>query len=149
VKKRLFFFEKKNQKTRAMTDEANSLSGIWHGQYSYPVAKQPTPFVATLLDAGGALSGSITEKSTLPPRVGEALYAVVRGTRDGAAVTFQKSYEGDDPRYQIVAYEGLVSGDGTEIEGTWRTGGWQGKFLMIRGAPATASLSRGILEPTR
>ena len=113
---------------------SEDLSGLWHGQFDYPNHQPPTPFVATLLDQEGAVSGAITENSTLPPRVGEPLYAVVRGRRSGLAVSFRKSYETDDPRYQVVNYEGRVSSDGTEIEGSWRTGGWQGRFLMIRGA---------------
>ncbi len=126
-----------------------NLSGLWHGQYSYPTAKAAVPFIATLLEASGALSGSITEKSTLPPRVGEALYAVVRGQRDGTTVSFVKYYESDDERYQVVAYEGRVTGDGTEIEGIWRIGGFQGKFLMIRGTQRAVSAEQGVLETIR
>jgi hypothetical protein len=132
-----------------MTFSSEDLSGLWHGQYSYPTAKSAVPFVATLLDTQGVLSGSITEKSTLPPRVGAALYAVVRGQRDGATVSFVKSYESDDERYQVVNYEGRVSGDGTEIEGVWRIAAWQGKFLMIRGTQRGASVEKGILEKVR
>jgi hypothetical protein len=124
-----------------------NLSGLWHGQYSYPAGPPPVPFVATLLDADGALSGSVTEKSILPPRIGEALFATVRGLRDGASVSFVKSYETDDERYQLVTYDGRLSGDFTEIEGTWRTGPWHGKFLMIRGAGAAVSQRRAVLQP--
>jgi hypothetical protein len=132
-----------------MTLSSANLSGLWHGQYSYPMAKAPVPFIATLLDAEGALTGSITEKSTLPPRAGEALYAVVRGQRDGASVSFVKYYESDDERYQVVRYEGQVSGDGTEIEGVWRIEEWQGKFLMIRGTQRGAAVEKGVLEKVR
>ena len=40
------------------------------------------------------------------------------------------------PRYlSAVAYQGMLSGDGTEIEGAWLIpGGNWGKFLMIRSA---------------
>ncbi len=131
------------------TPSAEDLSGLWHGQYSYPTAKAPVPFVATLLDAGGALSGSITEKSTLPPRAGEVLYATVAGQREGACVRFIKSYESDDPRYQTVAYDGQVSGDGSEIEGIWNIRGWQGRFLMIRGTSRGVAAVTGVLETAK
>jgi hypothetical protein len=126
-----------------------NLSGLWHGQFDYPNQQPPTPFVATLLDQDGAVSGAITENSTLPPRAGEPLYAVVRGRRSGLAVSFRKAYETDDPRYQVVSYEGRVSGDGTEIEGTWRTGGWQGRFLMIRGTSRAAIVQTDIQATVR
>jgi hypothetical protein len=127
--------------------DPENLSGLWHGQYNYPTAKEPVAFIANLIDGGGTLGGSITEKSTLPPRVGQALFATIRGIRDGAAVSFAKTYQSDDPRYTVVRYEGQVSADATEIEGTWRTGGWTGKFLMIRGRAGAAATSRGVLEP--
>jgi hypothetical protein len=130
-------------------DAPQNLSGLWHGQYSYPKGPPPVPFTASLLDMDGALSGSVTEKSILPPRLGEALYATVCGQRDGASVSFSKSYETDDPRYQVVTYEGRVSGDGTEIEGTWRVAGWQGRFLMIRGATRDAGVETRIFETVR
>jgi hypothetical protein len=127
------------------TDPEN-LSGLWHGQYNYPTAKEPVAFIANLIDGGGTLGGSITEKSTLPPRLGEVLFAVIRGTRDGSSVHFAKTYESDDPRYTVVRYEGQVSADATEIEGTWSTGGWAGKFLMVRGREGAGAEARGILE---
>ncbi len=121
--------------TTGMTDaDPSNLTGIWHGQYSYPSARPPVPFVATMLDHGGALTGGITERSTLPPRKGELLAASLAGTRAGSVVTFIKHYDATDPRYGTVAYEGSLNADFTEIEGTWNVTGWGGRFLMIRGA---------------
>src|SRR5690606_27719411 len=36
---------------------AASLTGIWQGIYSYDDGREDAPFVATLLDLGGAISG--------------------------------------------------------------------------------------------
>jgi hypothetical protein len=128
--------------------DTENLSGLWHGQYSYPTARAPVPFTATLLDAGGSLSGSITEKSTLRPRVGEPLYATLRGLREGSAVRFRKTYDTEDERYQVVEYEGRLSADTTEIEGTWQTFGWSGKFLMLRPRGIATATENKIYEPT-
>jgi hypothetical protein len=48
-------------------------------------------------------------------------------------VAFDKSYH-DAPGYDAdVGYQGTVSADGLEIEGSWSLGrGGQGTFLMIR-----------------
>ena len=129
--------------------ETADLSGLWDGQFSYPAARPPTPFQASLLDVAGAISGNITEKSTLPPREGEPLYAVVRGRRDGSEVRFAKSYESDDPRYHVVDYDGQISSDGTEIEGVWRTAGWEGRFLMIRASRRQVAVERMVEELVR
>ncbi len=45
----------------------------------------------------------------------------------------RKSYEAADRDYTVVEYEGILSGDGTEIEGRWTIpGNCSGTFLMIR-----------------
>jgi hypothetical protein len=113
------------------TDRTN-ISGEWQGQYNYPHAKEPVPFAASLMDLDGTLAGVITEKSTLPPNVGEKLYATIRGVRDGNSVVFRKTYKTEDVRYQFVDYEGMLNDESTEIEGVWSTGGWSGRFLMVR-----------------
>jgi hypothetical protein len=114
--------------------DPSNLTGIWHGQYSYPSAKPPTPFVATILDQDGALTGGITERNTLPPNTGEPLAASLAGARAGSMVAFTKRYDETDPRYTTVAYEGTLNADFTEVEGSWNVKGWGGRFLMIRGA---------------
>lgn len=126
-------------------DDAN-LSGLWHGQYTYPNARPPTPFDATLLESEGSLSGSITEKSTLRPHVGRPLYAHVRGTHSGGTVSFQKTYETDDPRYVTLDYEGRVSADFTQITGTWKTPGWSGRFVMVRATRRATVAYRSVAE---
>lgn len=112
---------------------AASLTGLWHGRYSYPIVlRAPVPFSASLIEAEDFLGGSITERAMVGPVRGRTLYATVGGRRAGSAVSFVKSYEAKSGPYTRVAYEGVVSGDGLEIDGEWTTGGWSGRFLMIR-----------------
>jgi hypothetical protein len=54
-----------------------------------------------------------------------------------------KTYDGANPHYVRVAYEGTLSTDGTEIEGRWIVpGSWSGKFLMIRSAGKEEAVRR-------
>ena len=41
-----------------MPKDARNLTGVWQGLYTYPNGESVS-FVATLIDSGGALSGSI------------------------------------------------------------------------------------------
>jgi hypothetical protein len=116
-----------------MADRADSLTGIWHGVFSYPHERSPVSFVATLIEAGRALSGTTHEPCAVGGRPGETLFAMLDGSRQDSAVAFVKTYDGANPLYRTVAYEGRVSGDRTEIEGRWTIPGvWSGRFLMIR-----------------
>lgn len=121
----------------------NNLSGLWHGQFSYANSSRgATDFTATLLDRDGTLTGTTTENCPLPPNEGAALLATLHGTHENADVRFRKDYEPGDPRYRTVQYRGTVNGDGTEIEGTWSIGARNGRFLMIRQAPAETAVRR-------
>jgi hypothetical protein len=42
-----------------------SLTGIWHGIYSYPIARAPVSFVATLIETASAVSGTTHELCTI------------------------------------------------------------------------------------
>ena len=111
-------------------DEApESLTGVWHGQYTYPVSFMPTTaFVATLIDSGGVLGGTTHEATDKGKRV-----AIVDGKREGSHVRFVKIYSPASEDYQDVIYTGTLSADRTEIEGEWLVPGtWAGKFMMIR-----------------
>src|SRR5262245_53660218 len=114
--------------------DARNLTGVWHGIYSYPRGNPPVSFVATLIETASMVSGTTHE--------GEAsgtLFAMVTGRRQGSAVSFVKTYDGTNPDYRTVDYEGRLSGDATEIDGRWTIPGvWSGKFLMIR--------ARGVAE---
>jgi len=122
----------------------DDLTGIWNGLYTYQDGRT-TPFVATLIDCGGAFSGTTHEASTFPPAsAGITLYASLDGVRRAAAVTFVKSYEHPDAFHrEPIHYEGALNGDRTEIEGRWTIARViSGKFLMIRSGGRTVAVKR-------
>jgi hypothetical protein len=126
------------------SESDKNLTGQWQGQYSYPIARTPTPFTASMVETGGVLGGSITERSTLRATLGTPLYATIAGRRDGGHVHFTKTYESTDPGYGVVTYDGQLNADATEIEGRWTTQGWSGKFLMIRAGGKSAATERRV-----
>jgi hypothetical protein len=115
-------------------ESSRKLTGVWQGIYDYPSGGGPTvPFTATLIEAGQSLSGSVHEPCLMPGHRNDTLFATLLGTRDGSAVRFIKTYDGSNPNYTTVVYEGTVNADATEIEGRWRIPrSWSGRFLMIR-----------------
>ena len=123
---------------------AQNLTGIWHGLYSYVDGRPSVSFVATLIEAGSTVSGTTHEPSDRQGSLNHALYATLLGCRQGASVTFLKTYERAGPRhYSAIAYQGMLSGDGTEIEGGWLIpGNSSGKFLMIRSAGKKEAVRR-------
>ncbi len=124
-----------------------NLTGVWHGQYSYPDTRRAAvPFVASLLERGERLSGSVSERATVGPMAGRGLIAQLSGSRQGQIVTFLKRYETGSAPYLTVSYAGGLSEDGTEIEGSWTASGWAGKFLMIRQGSVTQAAERRVLE---
>ncbi len=44
--------------------DKGSLTGVWHGLYSYPAELEPVYFVATLIDAGTSFHG-MTHEATI------------------------------------------------------------------------------------
>jgi hypothetical protein len=123
------------------TDEEN-LTGVWQGQYTYPTGRSVS-FVATLIESGQTLTGSIHEPRTFGLSVGETIYATLLGGRSGSVVSFVKTYQGAGPGYGRVKYEGRLSGEGTEIEGRWSIlSVFSGKFLMIRPARKAATVAQ-------
>ena len=118
-----------------MTD---TLTGVWDGTFIQPGVGAVT-FLATLIEAGGALSGSVTEPCMMPGCPRSEHNAQLAGRRSGSAVSFVKRYEPPGYGYESVTYEGSVNADATEIDGRWRIPGISGTFLMIRsGKPAEA-----------
>jgi hypothetical protein len=77
---------------------------------------------------------------------GDILFATLLGRRQGSAVGFLKTYDGSNPNYTRVVYEGMLSADGTEIEGRWIVPGSSGKFLMIRSAGKEEAITRKVYE---
>jgi hypothetical protein len=123
-----------------------SLTGLWHGQFSYPSGAPAEFFRATLLETPEWLSGSTQEVSQFGESKGKTLYATLRGRRDGSAVSFVKTYE-SQTRSHSVNYAGTLNGDATEIEGIWTVPGvWSGKFLMIRESGIKATIRQGVRE---
>jgi hypothetical protein len=126
---------------------AASLTGVWHGLYSYPIPRAPVSFVATLIESASAVSGTTHEPCAFGGSPSEVLYATLLGRRRDGAVAFVKTYDGANPHYRTVAYEGTLSPDGTEIEGRWTVpGNWSGKFLMIRSASKAEARARRVFE---
>ena len=116
-----------------------SLTGLWNGLFSYPHLFEPTSFVAILIEQGARFSGTTREPCIRGPALGGLLYATIEGHREGAGVSFIKTYDGTGGWTHSVTYEGLLNGDATEIEGRWKTSGWSGKFLMLRSGAKDAS----------
>jgi len=127
----------------AADSPAENLTGFWHGQYSYPKATHaPVPFGANLIQSEDCLGGSVTERSIR----GRTLYATINGRRDGSTVSFVKVYEANSGPYTSVAYTGVLSEDGLEIDGDWIASGWSGRFLMIRAGGVAAKTMREVKE---
>jgi hypothetical protein len=127
-----------------MDANAQNLTGIWHGLYSYPDGRSVS-FVATLIESGSALTGSTHEPCVGGNGPAGTLYASLDGSRDGSAVAFRKTYAGAGPDYGAVDYAGTLNADASEIEGRWIIPGvWSGKFLMIRPGRKAARVSRAV-----
>ena len=112
------------------------LTGQWNGTYSYPAGLGPdTPFLATLADHAGNLSGLIIERDQFH-RQG-TLEATIAGHRFGRAVDFTKTYCGDYIGYDVpIDYVGTLSADGLSITGVWSMHEWDGTFEMHRDSAA-------------
>ncbi|MBK6414442.1 hypothetical protein [Sphingopyxis sp.] len=111
------------------------MTGLWIGQYWYPEPwEPPCSFIATLSDNQGSLSGSTSEASDLLAGADER--ADVRGTRSGTAVSFYKYYDGDAAYGHAVAYEGILSTDGQQVDGHWSIDDYSGGFVMTRSLQA-------------
>ena len=118
-----------------MTRGAASLTGLWHGLYSYPAQLRPVFFVATLISHGAGFSGRTEEATVGTAGAPLALGAALAGRAEGGTVDFTKTYEG--AWRHAVLYAGRLSADHTEIEGAWTIPGvWSGRFLMRRGERA-------------
>ena len=118
----------------------NDLTGVWDGTYIQPQVGMVT-FLATLIDSGGALGGSVTEPCMTPSCPVSTHNASIAGQRSGSAVSFVKTYEPPGYGYDKVAYEGLVNADATEIDGRWRLPGLSGTFLMVRSTKPAQSIA--------
>jgi hypothetical protein len=121
---------------------SDDLSGVWDGTYIQPGTGMVT-FTATLVEASGALSGSVTEPCSNPRCPLKTLNASITGHRSGSMVSFVKRYEPPGYGYDIVHYEGTVNAEATEIDGRWRLPGNSGAFLMIRSSKKAQATTTG------
>jgi hypothetical protein len=114
--------------------ETINLSGLWLGSFSYPGGMGPTtPFMAKLVDVDGALSGETVEPNTVGLS-SDSLEAFIRGTRQGSAIDFTKTYDGASDAAHSIDYVGRLSGDGNNVSGIWSMDGLDGTFEMYREA---------------
>lgn len=128
----------------------NTLTGVWDGTFVQQGVGTVT-FLATLIEAGGALSGSVTEPCMMPGCPRETHNASLSGSRSGSAVSFVKRYEPPGYGYDAVTYEGALNADATEIDGRWRVAGLSGTFLMIRASKPAEAVTNNeqVKEPAR
>jgi hypothetical protein len=116
-----------------MSADKMSLTGVWHGLYSYAAFREPVYFVATLIDGGSFISGSTHEQEVGETGAPLTLYASIEGVRAANAVAFNKTYDGSGGWEHAVSYSGALNADCSEIEGEWRIDiRAAGRFLMIR-----------------
>ena len=112
----------------------NNLSGLWMGSFSYTSGLGPrTPFLASLTDNGGSLSGTIVEPNTVGCS-SDQLGAVISGSRAASSVDFIKMYDGESDAAHAVDYVGRLSADGNSISGVWSLQDIDGTFEMHREA---------------
>ncbi|HRK23488.1 MAG TPA: hypothetical protein PLQ11_00900 [Beijerinckiaceae bacterium] len=128
--------------------QADSLTGVWHGQYAYPLLLEPVQFTATLIESGRQISGSIHETGRRPGQVAQQLKAMLEGAVGGATLRFVKTYLPASDQHQDVIYIGTINAERTEIEGEWIIpGDWSGRFVMIRMRdPAQSVEQRQMIE---
>ncbi|MGL5446351.1 MAG: hypothetical protein ACRDBL_03475 [Rhabdaerophilum sp.] len=131
-----------------MAEAKQSLTGIWHGLYTYASQPEPVYFVATLIHSGSLLMGTTHESAEGRTGAPLTLFAAIDGRVDQDIITFSKSYDGSHGWNHAVSYEGLLNGERTEIEGNWVISpgngqmGARGRFLMIRSSGASESVVR-------
>ena len=126
---------------------AQNLTGAWHGQYSYAGVDGPVAFTADVVEIGGQISGGTSETGATRTGAAAQFRAALSGRRSGHNVAFTKIYDGSGGWHHSVDYDGVLSADGTEIEGQWRIPGkLTGKFLMIRPLGKTQSVTKRVAE---
>jgi hypothetical protein len=110
-----------------------SITGRWHGRYTYLDGGEGEAFEADLIESQDAIIGTTTETSNLHDGFQGARRATISGSRNGSIVSFVKHYARGHGHDQPIKYDGEVNDDATEIEGIWRIDrNAFGRFLMIR-----------------
>lgn len=115
-----------------MSDDPMNLTGAWFGSFSYlGTGQEDVSFIASLEEVAGLISGTMSE----PNSIGDTtmhLNAVVRGSREGAEVSFTKMYDGASDAAHAVNYAGTINAEGTRVTGFWQLEEWSGGFEMNR-----------------
>jgi hypothetical protein len=125
----------------------DSLTDIWQGLYSYREGASPVHFIASLISAGDSFGGMTHETVKGSRGAPLTVFASIDGMRAGSVVSFRKDYDGTGGWSHTVAYDGVLSSDGTEIEGRWTLpAGFSGRFLMIRSTGLGEEALRAIHE---
>lgn len=110
-----------------------SISGRWHGRYTYLDGGEGEAFEADLIESQDAIIGTTTEVSNHFDGFKGARRATLSGSRNGSIVSFVKHYAQGHGHDRPIKYDGEVNDDATEIEGIWRIDRDAfGRFLMIR-----------------
>ncbi len=132
-----------------MAAEVNktTLTGVWHGLYSYPQYLEPVFFMATLVSHGGHFSGTTHEAQVGMPGAPLTAFASVDGVVDGEQASFKKTYDGTGGWSHSLMYFGMLNGDRNEIVGKWVfPNSWSGRFMMIRSTGLSETVVRKAYE---
>ncbi|RHW17273.1 hypothetical protein D1610_12095 [Sphingomonas gilva] len=115
-----------------MSNDPMNLTGAWFGSFSYLGTGDPdVSFIASLEEVAGVLSGTTSEPNTIAGTTTH-LNAFIRGSREGAEVSFTKMYDGESDAAHAVNYAGTVNAEGTRVSGFWQLEEWSGGFEMTR-----------------
>ena len=81
----------------------SDLNGAWSGVYIYPNGSS-TPFVATLVQTGGTVTGLTEEPDNHRVFKTSPVYAALAGEISGSMLTFVKTYENLDRQRRPITY---------------------------------------------
>lgn len=121
-----------------------SLDGLWVGYYAYPNGER-VPMSVVLYQVGEQFVGEMIEPQMSADVLDIGRRAMVAGSRDGAAVKFDKAYyaniESVNPfkvrnEAALVSYRLILSDDGQELFGKWFVGELSGTASFKRVTPA-------------
>lgn len=129
--------------------QTSSISGRWHGRYTYLDGGEGEAFEADLIESQDAIIGTTTENSTFHG-LRATRKATISGSRNGSIVSFVKHYAHSHAHELPIKYDGEVNDDATEIEGIWRIDrNAFGRFLMIRDLAIPKAVEAKIEEKVR
>jgi hypothetical protein len=133
-----------------MSKDEHNLTGSWKGIFNYPRIFPPNQFDAELVEIDCVLAGETFEVGDESTKKGVSLHAMIEGRRSGTHVIFTKCYDDIDTLNWPIFYSGVLSQDGSEIQGMWDIpGNWSGSFLMVRAKPQIATIQREAAETVR